>query len=167
MNRILFISGVLMLFIMNATSFAQVSNKKLTAQSFNGEITVNASPQAVWAALTDVQKLSKAMGFDYTGAAKKLEKVGDHAPVKVWGDNLTVVLIHARPASELRFTLDPENASYVCQERWSLSPAGRGTKLALEERYTESAPQSAEEIAAQVKGFNEALARLKAMCEGR
>lgn len=149
-----------------AASSAQVANKKLGAQSFVGEVTINASPQTVWAVLTDVAKLSKAMGFEYSGAAK-FAKVGDHAQVKIWGDNCGLTLIYAKPAAELRFAIDPENASYICQERWLLTPAGSGTKLSLDERYTESGPQTAEDIAAQVKSFNEALARLKAACEGK
>ena len=53
------------------------------------------------------------------------------------------------------------------RERWVLTPAGSGTKVSLDERYTESGPQTADDLAAQVKSFNEALARLKAMCEGK
>ncbi len=149
-----------------AAASAQVANKKLGAQSFAGEITIQASPQAVWAVLTDVSKLSRIMGFEYQGAAK-LAKVGDSAQIKVWGDNCGLTLIYAKTAAELRFAIDPQNASYICQERWLLTPAGNGTKVALDERYTESGPQTADDLAAQVKSFNEALARVKAMCEGK
>lgn len=107
---------LLLLFTSFSVAGAQVSNKKLGAQSFAGEIAINANPQAVWAVLTDVAKLSKAMGFEYQGAAK-LVKVSDHAQIKVWGDNCGLTLIYAKPGAELRFALDPENASYICQER--------------------------------------------------
>lgn len=158
--------SVFLMLIFAAVVSAQVANKKLGAQSFAGAITIKASPQAVWAVLTDVTKLSKAMGFEYSGAAK-FAKVGDHAQVKIWGDNCGLTLIYAKPAAELRFAIDPENGSYICQERWLLAPAAGGTKLSLDERYTESGPQTADDLAAQVKSFNEALARLKAMCEGK
>ena len=77
----------------------------------------------------------------------------------------TLVLIYAKPDTELRYTLDPENASYICQKRWLLTPAGNGTKVRIEDRYTESGSQSAESLAAQVKDWNEALSRLKKLSE--
>ncbi len=160
---------LLILFLLTALfsiSSAQVTNKKLGAQSFAGEITISANPQAVWTVLTDVAKLSKAMGFEYSGATK-LAKAGDHAQIKVWGDNCGLTLLYAKPATELRFALDPENASYICQERWLLVPADSGTKVSLDERYTESGPQTAADLAAQVKSFDEALARLKTICESK
>ncbi|MDZ7361336.1 MAG: SRPBCC family protein [candidate division KSB1 bacterium] len=157
----------LALLVVAANSSAQVANKKLTGQSFGGEITVNASPQAVWAVITDVQKLSSALGFEHKGAPKKLEKVGDNVPLKVWGDTGTYILIYAKPGNELRFVWEPDNATYICQERWTLTPAGKGTKLTYEERYTESGSQSADAIAEQVKSYNQALAKIKAMCEGK
>jgi uncharacterized protein YndB with AHSA1/START domain len=165
MQRFLFFT--LGLLVVSTTGFAQISNKKLTGQSFNGEITINAGPQAVWAVLTDMQKLSSVGGFEYKGAAKKMEKVGDSAPVRIFGDTGNFVLVYLKPGSELRYAWEPDNASYLCQERWTLTPAGKGTKVSFEDRYTESGPQTAEDIAAQVKSYNEALARLKSACEGK
>jgi carbon monoxide dehydrogenase subunit G len=155
------------LLLFNANGFAQVANKKLTGQSFGGEITINASPQAVWAVLTDVQKVGSALNFEYKGAPKKLEKVGDNVQLKVWGDTGTYILIYAKPGSELRYVWEPDNATYICQERWTLAPSGKGTKVTYEERYTESGPQTAEAIAEQVKSYNQALAKVKALCEGK
>lgn len=147
--------------------FSQVVNKKLTAQSFGGELIINATPQSVWAVITDVQKLASALNFEYKGAPKKLEKVGDNVQMKVWGDTGTYILIYAKPGSELRYVWEPDNATYICQERWTLTPVGKGTKLTYAERYSESAPQTAEAIAEQVKSYNQALMRLKALCEGK
>ncbi|MCI0698887.1 SRPBCC domain-containing protein [candidate division KSB1 bacterium] len=163
----LFMLVTLSLLVVGANGFAQVANKKLTGQSFSGEITINASPQAVWAVLTDVQKVGSALGFEYKGVAKKLEKVGDSVQLKVWGDAGTYILIYAKPGSELRYVWEPDNATYICQERWTLAPSGKSTKLTYEERYTESGPQTAEAIAEQVKSYNQALAKVKALCEGK
>jgi carbon monoxide dehydrogenase subunit G len=162
-----FIVCALGLLLLSAQGFAQVVNKKLTGQSFAGAITVNASPQAVWAVLTDVQKVGSALGFEYNGAPKKLEKVGDNVALKVWGDTGTYILIYVKPGSELRYVWEPDNATYICQERWTLAPSGKGTKVTYEERYSESGPQTAEAIAEQVKSYNQALAKVKAMCEGK
>jgi hypothetical protein len=153
--------------VMSAAGFAQVANKKLTGQGFTGEITVNASPQAVWAVLTDLQKFSGVMGLEYKGAARKMEKVGDNAAVKYGGDPGTWILVYAKPGNELRYAWEPDNGTYLCQERWLLAPAGKGTKVSYEDRYTESGPQTAEAIAEQIKSYNQALARLKSVCEGK
>lgn len=150
-----------------AANYAQTTNKKLTGQSFAGEITVNAAPQAVWAVLTDLPKLSSVMNFGYQGQAKALAKPGDSVQLKVWGDTGTFILIYVKPSSELRFVWEPDNATYICQQRWRVTPAGSGAKVSIEERYTESGPQTDADIAAQVKAYNEALARLKAKCEGK
>lgn len=158
---------ILALLCLSAAAFAQTTNKKLTGQSFAGEITVNAAPQAVWAVLTDLPKLSGVMNFGYQGPAKALAKPGDSVQMKVWGDTGTFILIYVKPNSELRFVWEPDNATYICQQRWRVTPAGSGAKVSIEERYTESGPQSEADIAAQVKAYNEALARLKAKCEGR
>ena len=149
------------------TLMAQVMNKKLTGQSFTGEITVSAGSEAVWPVLTDMQKLSKAMGYEYKGAPLKFSKPGDHAKLTIWGDSGAYVLIYSKPGEELRFMWEPDNASYICQQRWRLVPAGKGTKIIFEERYTESGAQSEADIAAQVKAYNEALVRLKTSCEGK
>jgi carbon monoxide dehydrogenase subunit G len=163
----LFMLLTLALLVVGANGFAQVTNKKLTGQSFGGEIIINATPQAVWAVLTDVQKVGSALNFEYKGVAKKLEKVGDNVQLKVWGDPGTYILIYAKPGSELRCVWEPDNATYICQERWTLAPSGKGTKVTYEERYTESGPQTAEAIAEQVKSYNQALAKVKALCEGK
>jgi len=166
MRRSMFMFTLGLIFI-STNIFSQVANKKLTGQDFTGEVTINATPQQVWAVLTDLQKFSSVMGIEYKGAAKKLEKVGDSAPVNYGGDSGMWILVYARPGSELRYSWEPDNASYLCQERWILTPAGKGTKVQYEDRYTESGPQTAEAIAEQVKSYNQALARLKTMCEGK
>jgi hypothetical protein len=162
--RFIFTLGLILI---STNLFAQVTNKKLTGQNFVGEVTINATPQVIWAVLTDLPKFSSVMGIEYKGAAKKLEKVGDNAPVKFGGDAGTWILVYAKPGSELRYSWEPDNGSYLCQERWILTPAGKATKVSYEDRYTESGPQTAEAIAEQIKSYNQALAKLKALCEGK
>jgi len=105
------------------------------------------------------------MGYEYLGGTKKFSKVGDNAQVKVWGDASSFALIRADQAKQLRFNLAPENGSYICNCRWLLSKSGNGTKVWFEERYTESAPQTKEDLDAQVRDTNEQFARLKRKAE--
>lgn len=130
------------------SGFAQIKNQPLTGQSFSGEITINATPGLVWEILTDAGQLTEIMGYTYLGGTKKFGKVGDEAQVKVWGDVSSFVLIRSDQTKQLRFNLDPENGSYICNCRWVLSKSGNGTKVWFEERYTESAPQTKEDLEA-------------------
>ncbi len=147
------------------TGSTQVKNQPLTAQSFHGEILVNASPMQVWKVLTNTKNLLEIMGYEYRSGAQTMARPGDATNVKVWGDESRFTLIRANPASELRFNLDPANGSYICNCRWKLTKSANGTKVWFEERYTESAPQSSAELQAQVKETNEMLQRMKRKAE--
>jgi hypothetical protein len=158
--------GIITFFvIMSYSIFAQINNTKLTGQSFKGEVTVNATPDMVWTVLTDISKLSKVGGFEYQGAEKRLTKVGDNVKLKVFGDEGTFILSFVKPNVELRYTWEPDNASYLCQERWQLIPSGKETKVIFEDRYTESSPQTSEDISYQVESYNETLSKLKTLVE--
>lgn len=156
--------GLVLMFSLQS-GFAQAVNKNLTGQSFSGEIVVNAAPDQVYRALTDVGQLTEIMGYEYLDGAKKFNREGDGVRVKVWGDASRFALVRANPGKELRFNLDPANGSYICNCRWQLSKAGKGTKVRFEERYTESSPQSPADLAAQVKDTNQMFRRLKAKIE--
>ncbi len=145
--------------------FGQAKNDPLTGQRFTGEVTVQAAPEKVWEILTDAERLTEILGYEYVNGNRKFGAVGDHAQVKVWGDAGNFMLVRADQARELRFSLDPENGSYICSCRWTLSPSGKGTTVRYEERYTESAPQSKEDLAAQVKDTNNKFNKLKSLVE--
>jgi hypothetical protein len=165
MKHILNYWMITFLLIVNYLIFAQVNNTKLTGQSFKGEVTISAAPKAIWSVLTDIKKLSEIGNFGYEGTPKKISKVGDSVPLKVFGDRGFYILTYSKPEAELRYTWEPDNASYICQERWLLAPSPNGTKVTFEDRYTESGPQTPEDISAQVKFYDEALAKLKTMVE--
>lgn len=148
-------------------SYAQTKNQPITGQSFSGEVTINAAPDRVWEVLTDVGQLTEILGYEYISGAKEFGNVGDEAQVKVWGDASSFMLIRANRTKELRFNLDPENGSYICNCRWVLSKSGNGTKVWFEERYTESGPQTKEDLEAQAKDFNESLKKLKQKAEAK
>jgi uncharacterized protein YndB with AHSA1/START domain len=146
---------------------AQTTNKKSGAQEFSATVEIAAPPEKVWKALTDAAGFGGFLKMDYKGGDKKLEKVGDHAMYKVWGDDADVVVSVAKPNQELRIALEPANASYICACRFVITPSGKGSKLMYMERYSESGAQSAEDLAKQVKDMNEGLAKLKAAAEGK
>jgi hypothetical protein len=145
--------------------FSQTINKPINGQSFRGEITINAAPEKVWQVLTNGDQLIELMDYTYISGAKTFAKIGDAAQVKVWDDACGFMVVRSAQNKELRFNLDPENGTYICNCRWTLSKSGNGTKLLYVERYTESDSQTAEAIASQVKDANARLKKLKALAE--
>jgi carbon monoxide dehydrogenase subunit G len=163
LKALLIVVGVLIFAFQS--SRAQVINQSITGQDFSGEVTIDASPDQIWQVMTDVTQLAEICGYEYIGGAKTFEKAGDEAQVKVWDDVGSFMLVRMSDKSELRFNLDPENGSYICGCRWRLSKSGDGTKVWFEERYTESGPQTKDELDAQVSDFKESLNKLKEKAE--
>ena len=69
---------------------------------------------------------------------EKVGAVGDTARIKVWSDKTTYLLTYLDTNKELRFALEPDNASYICQKKWLLEPSGNKTILKLIDVYTEN-----------------------------
>lgn len=144
---------------------AEVGNGPLNGQRFWGEITVEASPQTVWQALTDKDAFAQIFGFEYEGEKRTLMEVGDHFPGTYTGDKGMTILVYAKPYSEVRHAWEPENGSYICQSRWRLVPDGAATRVLFEERYTLSGIMSPGMLAQEVAHYTETMDRLKAHCE--
>lgn len=154
-----------MLIFSTQSIFSQTINKPINGQSFRGDITINAKPEQVWQILTNGDQLIELMDYTYISGAKTFAKIGDAAQVKVWDDACGFMVVRSDKNKELRLNLDPENGSYICNCRWTMSKSGKGTKLLYVERYTESDSQTAEAIASQVKEANERLKKLKTLAE--
>lgn len=145
--------------------FAQVENTKIGAQEFTGEIVIEADKAAIWSILTNVDEFCKIMGYRYLDGARVFDKVGVNSQLEDYGDKGTLILTKFVLNEELRFSWDPDNASYLCTERWTLTTNGNNTSVKLVLRYSESGPQSAEAISEQVEHYNTALAKLKRKAE--
>ena len=145
--------------------FSQTINKPINGQSFSGEITINVAPAQVWRVLTNADQLTELLAYTFISGAKSFASIGDKAQVKVWDDACGLIVVRSDQNKELRFNLDPENGSYICNCSWTLSKSGKGTKLLYEERYTESDSQTTEAIASQVKDANARLKKLKILAE--
>ena len=83
-----------------------------------------------------------------------------------WNESGRFVVTYAEPGKELRMSFEPDNGSYVCRDRWKLSPAGKGTKITYTQTYTESGPQGQADINRQVAGTKQKLATMKELMEG-
>ena len=158
---------IVSVFVLPASA-QEASNTKLGAQEFVGTVEVSKAPKAVWAMLTKAGFSAKAIGFVHQTGSKSFAQVGDAARVKLtdWNESGTFVVTHVKPGKELRMSFDPENGSYLCRDRWELSPAGKGTKITLTQTYTESGEQSETEIQEQVSKWEAKMATIKALVEG-
>ncbi len=144
---------------------AQVRNSQIGAQSFVGEIIIEADKSTVWNVLTNVREFCDIMEYKYLDGARSFEKVGDYTHIEEWGERGVFMLTTYMLNKELRYTLEPENGSYICSERWTLTTTGNNTTVKLELRYTESGKQSSESINEQVQHYNTVLMKLKRKAE--
>ena len=106
-----------------STSYSAVENSQIGGQVFKGQIEINASADKVWAVLTDLKTFTQAIGFEFISGKEKVGTVGDTARIKVWADETTYILTYLDTNKELRFALEPDNASYICQKNGYLSQA--------------------------------------------
>ena len=165
-NMMSVLTGVLLTVALTARdSHGAVKNYPLGGQVFEGEVVVNAPPEKVWSVLTNLEQFCGFMDFQFLSGNRQVAVIGDSARMKVWGDQCTYLVTYAEAGRELRLALEPDNASYICQKRWVLSPEGETTRVRLIDRYSESAEQSEESLKAQVKGWERHLAGLREMAE--
>ena len=142
-----------------------VKNYPLAGQVFEGEIVIDAPPEKIWATLTNLKDFCAIMDFEFQSGKEQVAATGDTARMKVWSDACTYLVTYVATNKELRLAVEPDNASYICQKRWLLTPEGKSTRVRLIDRYTESGEQSAESLRQQVEAWKGSLAHLKAMAE--
>ena len=159
------IFGIIFSLVTIGTSYSAVENSQIGGQVFKGQIEINASADKVWAVLTDLKTFTEAIGFEFISGKEKVGTVGDTARIKVWADETTYILTYLDTNKELRFALEPDNASYICQKKWLLEPSGNKTILKLIDIYTESSKQSQESLNQQSAEWVKKLAKLKALAE--
>lgn len=157
--------GIVLSLIIALPSFSVVQNSPIGGQVFTGNIEIDAPAEKVWAILTDLKTLTEAIGFEFISGKDKVSAVGDTARIKVWSDNTTYLLTYMDANNELRFALEPDNASYLCQSRWLLESSGTKTLLTVIDTYTESAEQSKESLDSQAAKWEKNLAKIKALAE--
>lgn len=159
------IFGILFSLTAFSFSYSAVENTQIGGQVFKGQIEINASPDKVWGVLTNLKTFTDAIGFEFLSGKTNVNAVGDTARIKVWSDNTTYLLTYIDVNKELRFSLEPDNASYICQKIWILEPSGDKTILTLIDIYTESSKQSQESLNQQSADWEKKLSKIKALAE--
>ncbi|HET7153218.1 MAG TPA: SRPBCC family protein [Candidatus Kapabacteria bacterium] len=156
---------IAVLFAVCAVANAQVKSNDVGAKHFTGEITVNAKPDAVLAILTNCTKHCTLIGAKHTGGSGSMAKVGSVSSIEVDGDKGSEVVTYFKPGKELRISFEPDNGTYLCGEKWILTPSGKGTTVHYDETFTLSGPMDANSVNHYVQGMNKSLNDLKTWSE--
>jgi uncharacterized protein YndB with AHSA1/START domain len=142
---------------------------KMALVTFDGDARIQASPEAVWAALTGA-KTARSWCPMWKDAKdpQPLTMVGTAIGfTDDYGNSGKSVVLFSDPAKELRLAHVPDNGSYVCQTRITLAPDGTGTRVHLTEQYSDALDVPVDkDTAAKTKTELEAsLAALKTLVE--
>jgi len=130
----------------SASNGGDVKNSKLNAESFHGQVEIDASTQDIWKVVSNAKSLCALLNYELMSGATDFQKPGDYIRAKSWGDASTMIPTMVVPNEELRFGFDPDNASYFCNQRWVLTPKGKKVVVQFTLTYTESGTQSEEDI---------------------
>lgn len=116
---------------------------------------IAADPGQVWDYMTTGKNLVNWCPYWKTpeNAAIKLSSVGDVLEFKDdWGNGGRSIVTFINAPVELRISHDPNDGSYMCQSRLTLSATGKGTEIRYIEQYTdESTPEDLKATAASME----------------
>jgi len=127
---------------------------------------INAKPSAVYAQITNCMKHCAMFGDKHISGATSFTKIGNASYLDCEsGDKGSLVVTMAQPEKELRLLFEPDNGTYVCGEKWTLTPSGTGTKLNYIQTFTLSGPMDANAVNHCVQIANKGLNDLKMWCE--
>jgi hypothetical protein len=140
-----------LLFLLAAASQAEAPTVKRSALvRVDSHIDLKAPVDRVWSALVSPQGLAALTGNKLDGI-KGLAKLGDATAAMCATDKGDFVCTHAVEGKELRLSFEPENASYLCENRITLEslPGGK-TRLAITDRYSDDQADSVDKTAKEV-----------------
>jgi uncharacterized protein YndB with AHSA1/START domain len=131
------------------------------------EAEVASPPEAVWKQLTMGRNLVTwcPVWKSDANAEVTLARVGDALDfTDTWGNGGRSVVTFIAAGKELRVAHEPNDGSYLCQARITLAPAGKGTRVAYTEQYTDTSPEAdrkatAEKMSAEMQNTLAALRR--------
>jgi uncharacterized protein YndB with AHSA1/START domain len=151
---------------------ARAEYKQVPVVRHVAQTEVAASPAAVWAQLTQGKNLVTWCPI-WKGAANakaSLAKVGDVLDfTDEYGHGGRSVVTYLVRDKELRVAHEPNDGSYLCQAKITLTPKGKSTLVEYVEQYTdESSPADLDATAKKMEGeMATSMAALKKSAERR
>lgn len=137
----------------NKSSFVTVTNER----------TIHASPEKVWGLLVSPAGFGTLSGCVPKATATRLDRVGSFLTATMQQDQGTILSTRVIPGIELRTIWDPEDGTYVCQQRVRVMTAPGGTKIHVTERYSDeqaatvdkTAEEAVTELSQRVRKFDD------------
>jgi uncharacterized protein YndB with AHSA1/START domain len=149
---------------------APAAYKEIPTVCLQAEITIAATPARVWPFVTKGKDLVTwcPMWKSMNNSKASLTKVGDVLDyTDQWGNGGRSIVTYLVPDKEIRVAHEPNNGSYMCQAKLTLTAKGSSTLVQYSEQYTDSS--SATDLAATAgkmnTEMNQSLAALKAEVE--
>jgi hypothetical protein len=142
---------VLPLLLLAAASQADSPTYKKSALiRVDAHVELKAPIAQAWAALVSPRGLAALTGNKADGM-KGLAKLGDSTAGMCATDKGDFVCTHAVEGKELRISFEPENASYLCENRITLESISSGsTRLVITDRYSDDQADTVDKTAKEV-----------------
>jgi len=144
--------------------------KEIPTVCLQTEITIAAAPSRVWAFVTKGKDLVTwcPMWKSENNSKASLTKVGDVLDyTDQWGNGGRSIVTYLVPEKEIRVAHEPNDGSYMCQAKLTLTAKGTSTLVQYSEQYTDAS--SPTDLAATAGKMNtemsQSLQALKAAVE--
>lgn len=170
MNRPMgFLSVLCILGCVPVARAGDVQVSKLALMTFDAEARIAAPAAGVWSALTDADKaVSWCPLWKNAENAQALTELGASIDfLDEWENPGRSVVVFVDAGRELRIAHVPNDGSYVCQVKITLTPAGEATDVHVTEQYSDAldAPADKDTAAMVQKEVGAYLANLKNVAE--
>lgn len=163
------LSTVALLLVVTSGS-ARAETRSVPMMRVNAETEVAAPPASVWQVLTSGKNLATwcPVWKSPRNSTVSVTKVGDVLDfTDQWGHGGRSIVTFFAKDRELRVAHEPNDGSYVCQARLTITPSAKGSKVSWLEQYTdESAAKDAQATAVKMQAEVDAgLAAVKKLAE--
>ncbi len=159
------------LMLLSLAGAARGEIRQLQAVRLHAETHVAAAPAAVWQVLTTGRNFATwcPQWKAPANARVSLTRVGDVVSfTDAWNNSGRSVVTYLVPNRELRVAHEPNDGSYLCRARVTLTPSNGGTLVHFWDEYTDENPNAADRDATARKeqaALGEQLAALKKLAE--
>src|SRR5579863_7212492 len=116
---------IAILFTVCAVANADIRSFTMVAMHNTDDVIIQATPQIVFGIITNCEKHCALMGGIHINGSTTFSKIGSATYTEIdGGDKGTEVVTYFKPGKEIRISFEPDNGTYLCEEKWVLTPSG-------------------------------------------